>query len=167
MSDIYKEYLVKRKKKISDFAMQIVIVVLGILLAFFAFVYLGGFLGSIVSIAVVFGGYKLFLKMNKEYEYILTNSELDIDVIYSKQERKRRYSLNMKKIDIMVSIENKDYMNQLKRQAKLIDASDGKLTKETYAILVPEETGYKKILITPNDTFLNYLYKTAPTKVIK
>lgn len=167
MSDIYKEYLVKRKKKISDLAMQVGIVVLGLVLALLGFSFLGGFLGSIVSIIVVFGGYKLFLKIDKEYEYILTNNELDIDVIYSKQDRKRLYSLNMKKIDIMVSVQNKDYENQLKRQAKVINASDGNLTKETYAILVPEDNGYKKILITPDEKFLDYLYKVAPSKVIR
>lgn len=167
MPDIYKECLVKSKKKISDLAMQIGIVVLGLILAFLAFIFLGGFLGSIVCIIVAYGGYKLFLRINKEYEYTLTNNELDIDVIYSKQDRKRLYSVNMKKIDIMVSIHNKDYMNQLKRQAKLINASDGNATKETYAILVPEDNGYKKILITPNEKFLDYLYKVAPTKVIR
>ena len=167
MADVYKEYLVKRKKKIVHSLIQVVVVVLGVFLSLLGFSFLGGFLGTIVSVAVIFVGYKLFLRCDREYEYILTNSELDIDVIYSKQARKTIFTLDMKKIDKMVSIKDEKYANDLKRPAKVIDASDGNKIKGTYAILLPEEKGYKKILITPDENFLSLLYKAAPSKVVR
>ncbi len=44
---------------------------------------------------IVFGAYKLYSQLNIEYEYIITNSSMDIDKIIAKSSRKRMISIDL------------------------------------------------------------------------
>lgn len=168
MADTFKEYLIKQKKSSKDTILQAAIVIATVILVGILFVVGGSFIGPILIIAVVFGAGFLFSKFSREYEYILTNNELDIDVIYNKAKRKRVMTIDMKKIDIMASIEDQNHKADInKSNAKLINASDNNNKGDTYAIIVQKETGLCKVLITPNESFLKELHRQAPHKVFK
>ena len=169
MAEVFKEYLIKQKKSPKDMMMQIGLVVGAIILSVIAFVVGGDFIGPLVIVGIVFGTGFLFNKFSREYEYILTNNELDIDVVYNRTSRKRVITINMKKIDIMASIKDKKYEAELdKAGCKIINASENTNEADTYAIITQSEKfGPCKILITPNDTMLDHLYRQAPNKVFK
>lgn len=167
MSETFKEYLIKQKKSPLDLLAQVGLVISALIIVFLLLRFGGDFIGPILIVGVVFGVGYLFAFFSKEYEYILTNNEMDIDVIYNRSRRKRLLTVDMKKIDIMASIEDKDHASDINKEGKLINASDNAKNKNTYAIIAPQETGLLKILITPNESFLNELYKQAPSKVIK
>ena len=46
--------------------------------------------------ALIYGGYHLIRSRNIEYEYIVTNGDLDIDKIIARRKRKRIFSANCK-----------------------------------------------------------------------
>jgi hypothetical protein len=92
---------------------------------------------------------------------------LDIDVIYNKSKRKRVITIDMKSIEIMASIQDTNRKDQLTKNAKVINASDGNNGADTYGIIVSKDSAIYKVLITPNETFLNNLHKQAPHKVFK
>lgn len=169
MAEVFKEYLIKQKKSPTDMMMQIGLVVGAIILSVIAFILGGDFIGPVVIVGIVFGTGYLFNKFSREYEYILTNNELDIDVIYNRTSRKRVITINMKKIDIMASIKDEKYQAELnKAGCKIINASENTNEADTYAIITQSEKfGACKILITPNDTMLEHLYRQAPNKVFK
>ncbi len=168
MADVFKEYLIKQKKTSMDYLAQIGLVIAAIILVVAAFLLGGDFLGPIVIIGVVFGTGFLMSKFSREYEYILTNNELDIDVIYNRNRRKRVMTIDMKKIDIMASITDKNHQAELQKGVKLINASDNNNDASTYAIITQNpEKGACKVLISPNEQFLTSLYKQAPNKVFK
>lgn len=48
-----------------------------------------------VAAAVIFGAYKLFLRLNIEYEYTITNGTMDVDKIIAKSSRKRMTSFDV------------------------------------------------------------------------
>lgn len=165
MGDIFKEQLVKQKMSQKDKAQRIIIIISAILLGVIAFVIGGTFIGPVVIVALVFGGGFLLSKYKKEYEYSLTNNELDIDVIYNKERRKRQVTINIKEIDIMASIKDEKHKASLERVQKTMNMSDGEFTQDTYAIIYPIQGVPTKILITPNEEMRTLIYKQAPHKV--
>lgn len=169
MAEVFKEYLIKQKKSPKDMMMQVGLVVGAIVLSVIAFIVGGDFIGPLVIVGIVFGTGFLFNKFSREYEYILTNNELDIDVIFNRSSRKRIMTINMKKIDLMASIKDDRYTAELNKAGlKVINASENTNDADTYAIITQSEKyGTCKILITPNNVILDHLYKQAPNKVFK
>ncbi len=169
MSEVFKEYLIKQKKSPKDVMAQMGLVTGAAILSIALFILGGDFIGPLLIVGIIFGTGFLFNKFSREYEYILTNNELDIDVIYNRNARKRVITFDMKKINLMASIADERYTNEINRPGmKVINASDNENKENTYAIITDtEKNGLCKILITPNDTLLDELYKQAPNKVYK
>ncbi len=132
LEDVYLEYLVKKKKTGGQAALVALICLLGIVLSFvfLALTFVVGvsmqqagtgigqivsFVGLLLIAAVWYGAYLLITMQNVEYEYILTNSELDIDKIMSKKGRKPIVSFDFKDITVCAAVEdnehNGDYKN--------------------------------------------------------
>lgn len=168
MSEVFKEYLVKRKKSSKDVLLQVGLCVGAVIVSVILFAVGGAFIGPIGVCAVVFGTYYLFSRFNREYEYILTNNELDIDVIYNRNSRKRVITIDMKKIDKMHSIQDKEHHQVLGKDCKIYNLSDNTYGPDTYKIIGQnDESGKYCILITPNDSILQDMYRQAPSKVFK
>lgn len=52
----------------------------------------------IIASVVIFGAYKLAIRLSIEYEYIITNTTMDIDKIIAKSSRKRMISFEIPSI---------------------------------------------------------------------
>lgn len=169
MAEVFKEYLIKQKKSPLDLAMQVGLVIGAVVLSVVMFLVAGDFFGALAVIAILFGSVYLFNKFSREYEYILTNNELDIDVVYNRTSRKRVITFDMKKIEIMASTKDEKHSDKLnKGNLKVINASDNMNQANTYAIVTQSEKyGSCKVLITPNEALLEDLYRQAPNKVFK
>ncbi len=100
--DIFCEHMVKHKKTPKDNVTVIGSIVLGVILSAAVLLFLTRFIGAIAFLLVVgiwYGAAYLIRGTDVEYEYILTNSMLDIDKIMSKKARKRVVkNLNFKEI---------------------------------------------------------------------
>ncbi len=167
MAETFKEYLIKQKKSTMDTAAQAGIVIAAAIVIMIGFTPGLPFIGPIIILVTLFAAVTFFNRFNKEYEYILTNNELDIDVIYNKSKRKRVITVNMKSIEIMASIHDTAKSHELQKGNKVINASDGKNGADTYAIIFSKDSALYKVLVTPNESFLNEMYKQAPHKVFK
>ncbi len=91
--DIFVEQIVKKEPTSTDMAKRIAIVLgMGILMAAGLFLFLFTWL-SIIGLAVFAGaiwlGWYLITGTSCEYEYIVTNGEIDIDKIIAKRKRIR------------------------------------------------------------------------------
>jgi hypothetical protein len=166
MGDVFKEQLIKAKPTSKDKMLKAGLIVGIVAVCLFAFVCLG-FLFPIIAVIAIFGGIYLLQFTSREYEYCLTNNELDVDVIYNKQRRKRLLTVDIKKINLCASIKDDKYREDLARGQKVIDVSDGLEGKETYGIVYGEEGQTVKLLFTPNSEMLGLIYKQAPHKVHK
>lgn len=165
MGDIFKEQLIAQKMSQKDKIQRIIIVVAAVLLSIIAFTVGGTFIGPVIIVGIVFGTAFLMGKYKKEYEYSLTNHELDIDVIYNKERRKRLLTIDLKQIDMMASIKDERHKPSLERAQKTINASDGEYNEGTYALVYAVEGVPTKILFTPNEEIRTLIYKQAPHKV--
>ncbi len=110
--DICYEYMVKKEKNALDWVKIAGITVLALALSVICailFLSLDSlFTGVILVLFVgVWWGYiQLVRGLNIEYEYTITNNELDIDVIKGKTRRKHITTINLKKADFVGDRDN-------------------------------------------------------------
>lgn len=117
---------------------------------------LAGQFGAILVAAIIYGVYLLFRKMNKEFEYIYTNGEVDIDVIYGRATRRRMITLKPREIEIMAKVGGlyESYKNNRQIQ-KHLDFSDGN-KNNSYFVVVNSNNLKKLILISPSERLLEH-----------
>lgn len=166
MGDVFKEQLVKTKATNKDKAQIVIISIAAVLLSIVSFIF-AGLIAPLIILGIVWGCIYLTSFFKKEYEYSLTNNELDIDIIYNKERRKKLLDIDLKKMDIMASIKDDRHKEALERAQKTIDVSDAEYTQNTYAIIYAKQGTLTKVLISPNEEMLNLMYKQAPHKVFK
>ena len=90
--DVFVEQIVKKEVSGKDWALRILIGIgMGVLsaVALFVFLFVFPLLGLLIFFAVIWGGYSLITGTDCEYEYIVTNGEIDIDKIIAKRKRVR------------------------------------------------------------------------------
>ena len=90
--DVFVEQLVRRRITAKDMFLSIIYVVLAIALFFFLvflmpvmFGEITSLPGAILGLAVIYGAYYIISNMSIEYEYIVTNGEIDVDKVIAKR----------------------------------------------------------------------------------
>lgn len=101
--DVFIEQIVKKKMTTADMLKIVGICFLTILVIFASFMIfpmipaVGSFLSMLSPLIIVgacYGAYYLITAQNLEYEYIMTNGEIDIDKIINRRKRKRMITVN-------------------------------------------------------------------------
>ena len=96
--DVFFEQLITIKKDIKTYLAYIGIAISAILLMTVSLMLSRG-LAVIVIFLVFWGAYKLYSMFNIEYEYIITNSTMDIDKITARSSRKRIVSIKLNEVE--------------------------------------------------------------------
>lgn len=98
--DVFLEQIVAKRNTSVDMLKKAGVILAGILVAFVCMFVLPlvhqifATFGLILAAAAVYGVYFLLSSMSVEYEYILTNGEIDIDKIIARRKRKRLITVN-------------------------------------------------------------------------
>ncbi len=92
--DTFVEQIVAIKKTGKTWLAYLCIALAAILLMTVVTMYLGS-LFIVFDALILFGAYKLYSMLSIEYEYIITNSTMDIDKIIAKSSRKRVVSFDL------------------------------------------------------------------------
>lgn len=89
--DVFVEQLVKKPANGKTLALKILIAFGVILVSLFCLylMLIGIVIALLLIFAAIYGGFYLISGLNAEYEYIVTNGEIDIDKIIAKRKRKR------------------------------------------------------------------------------
>ena len=115
--DIYHEHLIKMKKDTKSFVMLVLIWVVMLAICFAAVMFVG-LINPLCLILIgfsIYGAVQLTKMLDGEYEYILTNGEIDIDVIIGKSKRNRIITFNCADIE---RIEKYNAQNPLSSREK-------------------------------------------------
>ncbi|MCL2223732.1 MAG: DUF6106 family protein [Defluviitaleaceae bacterium] len=159
MGDVFKEQLVKRQGTVKDTAIKVCLFIIVGLIGFMALLQLGS-LGVLITFALVFGARFLISYLNVEYEYVFTNGELDIDIIYDQARRKRLFSVHLKSVEIMAHIDDKNHEHTFNSAQAILDYSSGTSGPNTYAFIAVHQGKKTKIIIEPNDKMLKAFSST-------
>ena len=110
--DVFTEYMVKKQKSGKDVFLQILcgvsaaaVIVVALLLIPIVTLQFGQIgsmytmLAPLIALGAGYGAWYLISSMNVEYEYILTNGEMDVDKIVARRRRKRMITVNARKFE--------------------------------------------------------------------
>lgn len=165
--DIYFECLVKRKNS-SQVVLHKILIILALVAFSLLIIDLGlkypiflllGFL--VIALAIYWVVHYVFGLFKLEFEYIVTNGDMDVDKIIAKRKRKRLATINFRNIEIMAPVNgaHKKEFNEMTYQKK-IDASISADEKNTYFIIGhSEKHGIVKLIFNPDERII----KTAKT----
>ena len=100
MNDIYNEIMIKRDITASRWIFDILLVFTSINVVILSLMYLAFFAFIPILIVIILVPY-LLRGRNVEYEYVLTNDQLDFDKIIGRRRRKQLYSLDVRNIELL------------------------------------------------------------------
>ena len=143
MEQIYFDEIHKKQADTKSILIKMLIVLACMVLCPVLFL-LGGQLGLLLVAAVIYGAYFLFQRLNKEFEYIYTNGEVDIDVIFGRTSRKRLITIKANQVEVMAKTENGFERYRKNPAFRFLDASSGDWEDAYYAVV---NTDGQKMLV--------------------
>ena len=172
--DVFTEYMVKKQKSGKDVFLQIlcgvsavaVIVVALILIPIVTLQF--GQIGSmytmlapLIALGAGYGAWYLISSMNVEYEYILTNGEMDVDKIIARRRRKRMLTVNARKFEAFGNYRAQDHAGK-DYASRVYACTSPDDPGNYYAVLTHATLGKTLLVFTPNDRVLEGLRSYIP-----
>lgn len=185
--DVFMEHLVPKKKDRKDKLIIGLIIAGGVVLTLALFMLMlalafasassgqqnsgGGMIFSIGLLLVAFMWYGAILLISTrsiEYEYIVTNNELDIDKVMSKKGRKHLITIDMKEVSCMARIDDDQYNTVYKNPpqgVKVLNYSAMSQNGYTYFADASIEGERTIVLFQPTNKMVEELRKFNPKNI--
>lgn len=164
--DIFLEKIVARRKGMQDRLFNIGIVAVCIIGSFFAINYVGGF-GPIVAAVMIYGAFYLTKSRNVEFEYAVTNGDLDIDRIVAQRSRKRIFSSHCKEFEIVAKVRSDHYNRDVQNIAKKIEAISSMDSPDIYFATLNYKGERTVIFFEPDKRMLDNFRIFIPRKIFE
>ncbi len=166
--DIFMEKIVKRKKTGADYAITAGIVILAIVLfmVLASFPILTSFIPFIVA-AIGYLAYMFIRNRSIEYEYIVTNGDLDIDMIIAQRKRKRIFSGSCKDFEIVAKMTSGQYDHNMQNIKKRVNAVTSMQSPDIYFILLVKDGEKMLVFFEPHAKMIESFKKYIPRKVFE
>ncbi len=172
--EVFIEYLVKRKKGISEYLQMACIAFFGVSATILIFSYLMKLapqFGSLVTLAAFAGIYFLYIwitQYNVEYEYALVNNEIDVDKIVNVRKRRRMTTVNIKSVEAFgTKGENKEFEKYFQNAGitKVYACAD-KRDGNVFFVVYTENDKKKMLLFNPNEKMTEIIKVVASRRVM-
>lgn len=123
--DVFLEHIIRRVPTVQTRLIQVgILLAVPLVTGLTLFVEAIQIYAPIVLIIGCWGAYQLMIRQNVEFEYILTNGELDVDKITARRSRKRLLSVDCRGFEIVAPVTSafeREYKSQ--SIARVVDAS--------------------------------------------
>jgi hypothetical protein len=168
LMDTFIEKLVTRKKGFKDSLITAGIVFAAILLIMLSLTVkvlsqLG--IGIFLAAGIVYLGYRLIQARNVEFEYIVTNGELDIDRIVAQRKRKRIFSASCKEFEVLAPVKSNSFSQSVQSIKNRIDATSSLDSPNAYFATLSYKGEKTVILFEPDEKMLNNFKIFIPRKI--
>lgn len=104
--DTFFEQIIKKKKSPAEWAIVLGVVVAALVLLFatlnIPILMAIPILPTLIILGIGYGGWWLITNQNKEFEYCVTNGDIDIDLITAKRKRNRIVSVVGRKVESLL-----------------------------------------------------------------
>ena len=169
--DSFVEQIVKKTPNSKDTAKKVFIVVAMCLLsALLAFVmmFIPAFAGIsfLLLFGVMYGGYYLITGCDVEYEYIVTNGEIDIDKIIAKRKRSRLITGKVSSFEAFGKYENAPDIDSNVTIVNAVGTSlSGNETEMWYADFTHASAGKVRLIISAEDKVIEAIRPFLPRQL--
>lgn len=156
--DTFFEQIVKKKKSLSSWALIVGVVLLAVVLI--ALVWIFGILAVIATVGIVYGAWWLATTQNVEFEYCVTNGDIDVDKIVARRKRVRLVSVSGRKIRALAPYDPQKPLGKFQRTVLVAPS----LNEEGlwYFTYHSKKNGDTLVVFMPDDRVLGALYDGLP-----
>lgn len=166
--DIFLEKIVRRKRTVSDIAIIVGIIFVALLLI----MVLGSikFLSSFILLIVVAIGYFAYILIRGrsiEYEYIVTNGDLDIDMIIAQRKRKRIFAGSCKDFEVVAKMTSGQYNHNMQNIKKRVQAVTSMDSQDVYFISAVKDGEKVIVFFEPHAKMIESFKKYIPRKIFE
>ncbi len=170
MDNVFIEKLIAKKKEAKDYLFSVVICLAGLIILVASpilsrYIPLLGSFWLLIAVGVVYGIYRLITSRDIEYEYIVTDGDLDIDMIIAKRKRKRIFSANCKEFDVVAPYKGQNHDSRLGNVTKHIKAVSSMNSKDVYFITLNYKGERTAVFFEPDERILKAFKTFIPRKV--
>lgn len=171
MDEMFLEQMVKRGNAKKDMYRRILIVLCGIavlgLPSLFGY-YISYLVTPVLLVAVALIVWTLWRQSAKEYEYIYTDGNLDIDVIFGQSTRKHLVTFDCRMCRMIVPAKTTKYQHEIydKKYGKTIYACKGEPDEDTYVILGKVGDIEYRVFFDPNERLITAIHQYSPKNSI-
>ena len=168
--DFFTEYIIKQKK-----SPKVILAALGMILLTLIVWYLSLFLLSnaalsgivgLIDAGMVYVSYIVITNFNIEYEYIATNTDLDVDKIINRRKRKRIASFRLTEIELMAPVGYAEFKHEENGNFKNVYmAAISADHPDAYYIIYEKNGERNKLIFNPTDKIIEYAKRIVPRKV--
>ena len=158
--DVFVEQMVVNPQKGKDLALKVLITLAAVILSGIFLLFLA-VMAFVPVVGIIYAAYYLISGLNCEYEYIVTNGEIDIDKIAGKRKRTRLITADARKFTAFGRLEN---AGKLPDKATIVDATDGS-GHAFYADFVHGKLGETRLIFSPNEKVLEAVKPFIPRMI--
>ena len=160
MTDTFVEQLVKRRATLETALKKAALVSVTLFAAFMALAFP---IFLLVTIGLIILDSFLFKRMNLEFEYSYFNGELDVDKIFNRSSRKRVFSTDIKKMEVLAPV-GADNLGGYQR-LKVYDFTSKNADSKVYEMVTTYRGELVRVWFEPNENMLEAIRNIAPRKV--
>ena len=159
--DTFFEQIVKKKKGPAEWAIIAAVILAAV--ALMAVVWIFGILAVIATVGIVYGAWWLATTQNVEYEYCVTNGDIDVDKIIARRKRVRLVSVAGRKIRALAPYDPAKPLGKFQRTVMVAPS----LAEEGlwYFTYHSKKNGDTLVVFMPDARVLSALYDGLPKLV--
>lgn len=158
------EQLVEKKKTTADIVKMITLslgLILGAAACMLASMYLEITFLVVIAVGLLALGVWLVSGMNVEYEYIVTNNEMDIDKIIGRRKRKRMITVDLSKADDFGKYPPEKNIES----DTTVHATTGLEKNAHYLLVQHKDYGKVKVIFNPNEKIREAIVQEFPNSL--
>ncbi|NLG88986.1 MAG: hypothetical protein GX494_07185 [Clostridiaceae bacterium] len=163
--DVFMEKIVRKKKDAKDYILTVFIIIAAFILIFLALNFIPPQLSLFVIVGIGYVAYMLITNRNIEYEYAVTNGDLDIDKIIAQRKRKRVFSENCKNFEIVAKIKSHHYTPQYRNFKNQLNFASSLDSDDVYFIALQYNNEQTIVYFEPSEKMLQSFKTFIPRKV--
>lgn len=122
-------------------------------------------MGVFIAAGIVYLAYRLITSRNVEFEYTVTNGELDIDKITSRRKRKRIFSASCKEFDILSRVKSNSFSQSVQSIKNRIDATSSSDSPDAFFATLNYKGEKTLLIFEPDERMLNNFKLFIPRKI--
>lgn len=167
--DVFMEKIVAKKRDAKDMMITSAII-LGTLIAMVVVLnvpiltQLG--ISMFLVVGLIYLAYRLITSRNVEFEYVVTNGDLDIDKIVARRKRKRIFSASCKEFDIVAKVSSNSFSQSVQSIKNRIDASSSPSSPDAYFVTLTYKGEKTLVIFEPTEKMLNNFKTFIPRKMM-